>query len=151
MRWGFVVEGQPVSWNQGYEPGRRPRTGRWGRLRLGENGETIQRSTIVKTDKANAYTDLVMVRCRGKMPYRWKPTGYVVVELYYFLGRDIDCDNVMKFVDDAIQSATGVDDRWLLPRAMYKRFGLRPNQRKLVVVIDDSPDLSEFASLVLPA
>ncbi|HEX5016538.1 MAG TPA: hypothetical protein VFX15_03005 [Actinomycetes bacterium] len=142
MRWGFQVEGQPVSWNAAYGIGvvnrraynRRPREVR----------------TIVKTDKAVAYTGLAMRRCQEKRPRGWSPTGLVVVEFYYFLGRDIDCDNVMKLVNDGIEAATGVDDKWFLPRAIFKTTGLRPSQRKIVVILDDQPDLSAYASLVPP-
>jgi hypothetical protein len=140
--WGFVVPGQPVSWNQGYEIGRVARTGGGGRLRLGSDGRPIEARTIVKTGLAKAYTEEVVLRARAAAPRGWWDGGLVVIELYYFLGRDIDCDNVMKFVDDGIETATGVNDRWFLTRAMWKTTGLRPKDRRLVVRVR-----SESASL----
>jgi hypothetical protein len=141
--WSFVVPGQPVSWNQGYEIGRVPRTGRGGRLRLGAEGQVIEARTIVKTDLAKTYTTEVQLRAgNARKPRDWWDGGLVVVELYYYLGRDIDCDNVMKFVDDGIEAATGVNDRWFLTRAMWKTTGLRPKDRKLVVRVLSGSALS---------
>lgn len=137
MRWGFVVEGQPVSWNSAYRVGMVRRTGRGGRLRLDALGRPVDKRTIVKTDEAKAYVDLVTYRARRAVPRDWSPIGLVVIELYYYLGRDVDCDNVMKLVDDGIQAATGVNDQWFLPRAMSKTTGLRPNERRIEVIVDD--------------
>lgn len=137
MRWSFEVEGQPVSWNAGYEIGRVPRTGRHGKLRLGDDGSRIERRTIIKTAEAKVYTELVAIRAREAMPSGWAPEELIVVELYFFLGRDIDCDNTMKFIDDGIQLGTGVNDKWFLPRAMTKVAGLRPPSRRVVVSIVD--------------
>lgn len=125
MKWSFVVEGQPVSWNASYGVGVRKRTG-------GRNG---QYHTIIKKDDAVAYTNLVMLRAREARPSGWRPEGLVVVEIEYFLGRNIDCDNVMKLVNDGLARAIEVDDKWFLPRAMSKEIGLRPPERRLVVSV----------------
>ena len=137
MSWTFEVEGQPLSWNQGYGIGRVPRTGARGRLRLGPDGQVREARTIIKTQKAKDYTDLVTIRAKeARKPRDWWDGGLVIVELYYYLGRDVDCDNVMKFVDDGIETATGVNDKWFLTRAMWKTTGLKPSERRLVVVVD---------------
>jgi hypothetical protein len=145
MTWFFVVRGQPVSWNEGYEIGKVARTGRHGRLRLGADGSVVEARTIVKTEVAKAYTTEVALRSRRAAPRDWWDGGLVVVELYYYLGRDIDCDNVMKFVDDGIQAGTGVDDKWFLTRAMWKTTGLRPSQRRLIVVVRCASESSDPA------
>lgn len=129
MRWGFTIEGQPVSWNAAYRIGVADRRA--------YNRSPREFRKIIKTDEAVAYTTLAMYRAREAMPSRWSPVGLVVVEFKYYLGRDIDCDNVMKLVNDGIEAATGVDDKWFLPRAMSKTIGLRPNQRRIEVVIED--------------
>lgn len=140
MRWSFDIPGQPVSWNAAYQIGKVVRTGRGGRLRLGTDGRPVERRKIIKTDEAVAYTTEVTLRARGKKPRGWAPTGFVVVELEYYLGTDVDCDNVMKLVGDGLEAAGVVeDDRWLLPRASWKITGLRPNQRKIRVTLDDQP------------
>lgn len=136
MTWSFTVEGQPVSWNAAYRIGLINRTGRGGRLRLGRGGEVIERRTIIKTDEAKAYTELAAWRAKAACPPGWRPTGLVVIEFTYYLGADIDCDNVMKLIDDGIEDATGVNDRWFLPRAMWKTTGLRPSQRRVEVLVD---------------
>jgi hypothetical protein len=43
----------------------------------------------------------------------------------------------MKFINDGIEQATGVNDRWYLPRAMSKVVGLRPHLRRVEVSIED--------------
>lgn len=128
MRWSFVIEGQPLSWNAAY------RIGTFNRRAYNRAAHDVR--TIIKTDEAVAYTDLATVRAREKKPPGWAPKGFVVVEFKYYLGRDVDCDNVMKLVNDGIESATGVDDRWYLPRAMSKETGLRPEQRRLEITVD---------------
>jgi len=134
LTWSFVIEGQPVSWNKIYKIGVGIRTGARGRIRFGDDGPATFRK-IIKTDEAKAYTELAMIRAREKKPSGWMPKGFVVVEFKYYLGRDVDCDNVMKLVNDGIKDATGVDDRWYLPRAMSKATGLRPESRRVEVTV----------------
>ena len=138
MSWEFTVEGQPVSWNKGYHIVRIQRTGQRGRLRLGADGQPVDVRSIAKTDDAKAYTDLAAWRAKEAAPKGWNPDGLVVVEYRFFLGTNIDCDNVMKFINDGIQAATGVNDKWYLPRAMSKEWGLRPDQRKVIVSVLDT-------------
>jgi hypothetical protein len=128
VRWSFVIEGQPVSWNAAYK------IGTVNRRAYNRADHDIR--TIIKTDEAVAYTTLAMLRAREKKPSGWAPKGFVVVEFKYYLGRDVDCDNVMKLVNDGIEAATGVDDRWYLPRAMSKVTGLRPEQRRVEITVD---------------
>lgn len=128
MRWSFEIEGQPVSWNAAYEIG--------VINRRAYNRESRQVRTIIKTDAAVSYTALAAARAAEARPRDWWQGGLVTVEFYYYLGRDIDCDNVMKLVNDGIQAATGVDDKWYLPRAMTKTTGLRPNLRRMVVHVE---------------
>jgi len=136
VRWSFTIEGQPISWNEAYKIGTGQRTGARGVLRLGRDGGPVEFRKIIKTEEAKTYTTLAMLRCREAKPSGWKPEGFVIVEFKYYLGRDVDCDNVMKLVNDGIEDATGVDDRWYLPRAMWKTTGLRPGQRRIEVTIE---------------
>lgn len=130
MSWGFTIEGQPVSWNAAYGIG--------VINRRAFNRESHQVRTIIKTDAAVTYTALAAARCvEARKPRDWWHGGLVVVEFYYYLGRDIDCDNVMKLVNDGIEAATGVNDKWYLPRAMSKTIGLRPEQRRVEVVLTE--------------
>ena len=129
MSWGFEIPGQPLSWNQAYRVG--------VINRRAYNRASHQVRTIIKTDEAVAYTRLAAAKAAEARPSRWAPSDLVVVEFYYYLGRDIDCDNVMKLVNDGIEAATGVNDKWYLPRAMSKVTGLRPSERRVLVRIED--------------
>lgn len=136
MRWRLTIPGQPVSWNAAYRIGVGVRTGSRGRIRLrGDDPATFRK--IIKTDEAVAYTNMVATLARAARPSRWSPEGFVVIEYRLFLGRDVDADNVMKLVDDGLELATGVDDKWFLPRAISKQWGLRPNERRVELLIVD--------------
>lgn len=88
-------------------------------------------------DAAKAYKDLVIRRTQEARPSGWQHTeGLLILEYYLYLGRDTDADNVMKLTNDGIAAALGVDDKWFLPRAMHKEWGLRPAQRRVVVEIE---------------
>lgn len=153
MTWGFVVPGQPVSWNQAYEIGKVPRTRDHGRLVVDKWGRPLEARKIVKTDAAKVYTETVIRLAAEARPSHWRPEGFIVVEFHYFLGRDVDCDNVMKLVNDGLKAAIEVDDRWFLPRAMSKTIGLRPQHRRVVVLVSEageSPSLAAAPSSTSP-
>lgn len=138
MTWRLAVAipGQPLSWNASYRIGRVTRVGRRGQVRLGSDGEPFEARTILKTEAAKAYTNETASRVNSALQgRRLDVSGFIVVEYRYFLGRDIDCDNVMKLVDDGVELALGVDDKWLLPRAMSKVTGLRPPERRLELTL----------------
>jgi hypothetical protein len=148
MEWRLTIPGQPVSWNAAYRIGTGTRTGTHGRLRLrGEAPATFRK--IIKTDEAVAYTATVARLAAVARPSRWEPPGFVIVEFRLFLGRDVDADNVMKLVDDGLEIATGVNDKWYLPRAMSKVWGLRPNERRVELVVSDGASPSSAHRLLI--
>lgn len=128
----FTVPGQPPSWNHQYQQGR-----------------VGYRRTIFKSEAAVAYQDFVERACAKAIPPGWKPPQYrpkegeglLVVEFYFHLKQDIDCDNMMKALNDAIALGLGwhpyrtkhgkllrkpnYDDRGFLSRAMYKITGVK--------------------------
>ncbi len=128
MRWTFEVEGQPVSWNAAYRIGVVGRPGGRGTFR-----------TIIKTDEAEAYTDLATVRCREAKPSGWQmPVDrLVIIEYRLHLGRHMDADNILKLTNDGIAAALGVNDKWFLPRVMSSEWGLRADQRRVEITVDD--------------
>ena len=139
MTWSFEIPGQPVSWNASYKIG----VG----YRAAYNRRGGEFRKIIKTNEAVTYTEMVTVIARQARPSSWKPEGFIVVEFDYYLGRDVDCDNVMKLVNDGLKHAIEVDDRWYLPRAMSKQTGLRPSERRVVVrVRSASPSSAQVAS-----
>jgi hypothetical protein len=130
VSWRLTIPGQPLSWNQSYRIG--------VRNRRGYNRAEGQFRTIIKTDEAVAYTDMVTMLAMVARPSGWKVERgqFVVLEFYYYLGRAIDADNVMKLVNDGIKAAIGVDDKWFLPRAMSMQLGLPPSEQRLELVIE---------------
>jgi hypothetical protein len=120
VTWGLTVPGQPLSWNAAYRIGVKNRPGGRGSYR-----------TIIKTDDAVAYTDMVAMLAKVARPSGWHPEGLIVVEYRLYLGRNVDSDNVMKLIGDGLQGGTGISDEWFLPRAMSKEWGLRPEHRRV--------------------
>ncbi|HET9614099.1 MAG TPA: hypothetical protein VFP22_04725 [Candidatus Limnocylindrales bacterium] len=132
MKWRLTIPGQPLSYNQSLE------IHKFDRRSFNRGGGEFRK--IGKTAKAVAYTNEVASRASSARPSGWHPTGFVVVEYYYFLGRYVDADNVMKLVDDGLKIAIGVDDRWFLPRAMSIVTGLRPPERRVELLIYELKD-----------
>ena len=134
VAWHLTIPGQPVSWNMAYRIGTGYRTGSGGRVRLrGSDPATFRK--IIKTDEAVAYTETVARLARIARPSRWSPEGFVIIEFRLFTGRAVDADNVMKLVNDGLKMATGVDDKWFLPRAMSNQWGLRPSERRVELLV----------------
>jgi len=104
--WQFTIPGQPPSWNHMYVLARGSRR-------------------IVKAPNVEAYQTGVALIAKTARPSHWKPAEQVRVIYRFYLGRDIDCDNVMKAVNDAIAAALDVDDKIMLPCAAAKSTGHR--------------------------
>ena len=63
---------------------------------------------------------------------KWRPgKGQLVVEWRLLLTDDVDSDNAMKLVHDALASALKVNDKRFLPRVISKRIG---QERDMVVL-----------------
>lgn len=127
--WTFVLPGQPISWNHSYQiVTRRGRRGKY--------------STIAKTPAAEAYQQEAVLRIKSAVPSRWKPTGQVRTRFRLFLQRDIDCDNIMKLIHDALETATGVNDSNFLPTVEEKstRWG---KQARVEVTVEDLGSASQ--------
>jgi len=135
--WTVTIPGQPLSYNASLE------IHRFNRRAFNRGGGEFR--TIGTKKAAKDYTQRVAdtIAIEPNRPRGWQPTGFVVVEYYYFLGRWVDPDNVMKLVNDGLKRAIGVDDKWFLPRAMWMMTGLRPESRRIVLRIGE---LEDFAS-----
>lgn len=123
----FTVPGQPVSWNAAYQV---------RRYKL-PNGEW-QRG-IRKTKEAEAYQDGVRMIARVARPssFMVSKTQQLIVAYEFFLKKDIDCDNLLKLMNDALAEAINVNDRVFLPVVMSKSTGL-PNPYTRITVYDAS-------------
>jgi len=133
VSWSFTLLGQPPSLNDLYEIGYR--NDKRGRRYKG----------IVKNKDAQKYHDDAVLQIRSARPSRWLPTGQVRLRIRLFLAGDIDADNTLKVLSDAIQTATGINDKVFLPCIESKEIGLPPREARVEVDVDES-----FGSRSLP-
>jgi hypothetical protein len=125
MSWTFTLPGQPPSLNDLYEIGYR--YDRRGRRYKG----------IVKNEDARLYHDGAIPQIRAAKPSRWAPVGQVRLRIRLFLANDIDADNTLKVLSDAIQAATGINDKVFLPCIESKVIGLPPREARVEVEVED--------------
>lgn len=101
MAWRVRLEGQPPSTNHLY-------------IRRG--------SRVIKAPDVESYQVGVTLVVRTSKPRDFDPQGQIRIRYWMYLGRDIDADNVLKALNDAIAYALKVDDRRFLPCVMEKSF-----------------------------
>jgi hypothetical protein len=106
--WIVRIDGQPPSGNHMYERNK------------GNSGQH-------KRPGVEMYQTLVTMLVREARPAGWRPDGQIVVSYFYFLGRDVDCTNAQKVIEDGIAMALRPEDplydRRFLPRAELKELG----------------------------
>ena len=106
-KWSVTLPSPPPSWNNSYRIVKARGTRR--------DGHPYTYSTLAKTKKLVEWqADMLMV-IKSASPSRWTPNGWVRIYWRVFLNRHIDMDNLQKAVNDVIEEATGVDDKWYLP------------------------------------
>lgn len=127
--WTFTLPGQPISWNHAYK----------NIVRHGRRGAYSSRA---KTPAAEAYQQAAVAIIKSAMPSGWKPKGQVRITFRLHLQREMDCDNAMKLIHDAIQTATKVNDKYFLPTVEEKstRWG---SKAKVVVTVEDLGSVSQ--------
>lgn len=116
MSWQVVIPGQPPSVNHMYARGnpRRP---------------------VRKTANAEAYQAAATLIVRTTRPSGWAYTeGYIRLMYDLELQRDMDCDNVLKALNDAIAIGLGVNDKVFLPCVRSKEVGVKHPQ--VIVTVD---------------
>lgn len=104
----FTVPGQPVSWNAAFKV---------RRYKL-PNGEW-QRG-IRKTPEAEAFQHGVQMIAQAANTLRFDKNLRVLVAYEFALQNDIDCDNLLKLLNDALSKAIGLNDRHFMPVVMSK-------------------------------
>jgi Holliday junction resolvase RusA-like endonuclease len=115
MSWQFVVPGQPPSVNHMY-----------ARTRAGG---------VRKSSGVEAYQAGVTLIARTSRPSGWKyDFGFVRLEYEFRLKRDIDCDNLLKALNDAIAVALEMNDRFFLPCVKSKEIGVKDPDVRVTVV-----------------
>lgn len=125
MRWSVTIPGQPVSWDHAYKTGRVPARG----------GVMIHRP--VKTEKASTYQQDAQLIVQAAAPSGWAPPGRVRMIVDLFLAHDMDDDNAMKLLRDAVQRATGVDDMKFLSCTRRKEVVDDPRDARIVLTFED--------------
>jgi len=118
----FMMPGQPPSWNHMY---------RWTTRNMAGRTVRIQ----VKTDEVNLYQTQLAFIARTAKPGSFHPDGQIVVTYEMYLARDLDADNVLKAVNDALAAALDVNDKRFLPIVLSKEAGDK-NPRVTVGVYD---------------
>ena len=130
VSWSFVIPGQPPSVNKSY---RITRQQGWRK-----DGSPYSYSTLSKRAEVLEYQSVAELVCRAAKPKGWKPDGFVLVEMELSLVRHVDADNTIKAIFDAIQKATGVNDRWYLPCVRSSKVQQRPQDACVTVTISDA-------------
>lgn len=128
--WSFTLWGAPLSVNHIYEPARK-----YDRRGRGYTGRKL-------TDIAEQYRNDARLVIGSARPSHWSPQGQIRILWDLYLARDMDCDNAMKLVHDAIQLATGVNDARFLPCVMTKTVGVPQREARAVIwVVEASGSL----------
>lgn len=130
MRWSVVVYGQPPTTNKMYSAKMRS---------MWRDGVRFNVPQMVKNPKVEKYQHDAIIQIQSARPSRWHPTGFVKLTFRLYLVRNIDADNTLKALSDAIQDAIGVNDSWFLPCVESKEWGLKPHDARVEIEIEDLP------------
>ena len=106
--WSVSVPGQPPSVNHGYRIVKQFRKG------------GVPFRTIALTPEVTAYKEYAYLIVKTTKPTGWKPGERIRLRYRLFLGNRQDADNSLKFLNDAIASALGVNDDIFLPCVISK-------------------------------
>lgn len=118
-----VVPGQPPSVNHGYRIVKQFR----------KNG--VPYRTIALTPEVVAYKEYAYLITKTTKPSKWKPGTWVHLRYRLFLANRQDADNSLKFLNDAIASALGVNDDIFLPCVISKEI-VPAKEARVEVTID---------------
>jgi len=137
MSWRVTIPGQAMSVNHIYQ----------NTLRVSREGRRYQARKL--TAEAQAYLDGAIYLIRAAKPRNWAPEGQIRVIFDLYLTRDIDCDNTMKLVSDALEAATGINDSRFLHCTRSKTTRLLLSQARIeleVLDLSQSPSLEAALS-----
>jgi Holliday junction resolvase RusA-like endonuclease len=145
VSWSFVLPSQPPSWNHSYKIVTQYRQRR--------DGGRIGFSTLAKLESVVDYQQKAALIIRSARPSHWQPEGQLRIVYRFFLTHDVDCDNLQKAINDAIESATSIDDSRYLPCVQSKLFGVPLNEARVevdVIEVGVSPSLATTSSRSTP-
>ena len=119
----FTMPGQPPTVNHSYRIVRQTVRDRFQQPVLGKDGTPKRVHTLAKTEEVRRYQqDLAMI-CRVSRPSAFA-ADWLIVTYDFYLRRDIDTDNALKSINDAIALALGMNDRRFQPVVLSKLIGV---------------------------
>jgi len=129
MKWSVTVWGQPPTTNKMYSAKMRS---------VWRDGVRYNTPQMVKNKNVEDYQTKAVQQIRVAKPSGWKPQDqFIRLNLRLYLARNIDADNTLKALSDAIQIAIGVNDSWFLPCIVSKEWGLHPRDARVEIEIED--------------
>jgi len=72
-------------------------------------------SRLGKADGVEAYQTGVTYITKTAKPTGWVPGRQIRLRYQFYLNREVDCDNALKAINDAIALGLGVNDKIFLP------------------------------------
>ena len=131
VSWVVELPGQPPSWNASYRIARQ----RGSRA----DGANYSFSTMVKTKKLVQWQEEMTMVVRTAKPSRWSPPPKTFIPIAWevFLTNHIDMDNLQKAINDVVEAATGVNDKWFYPIFRLPVVGVPQRQARVVLTIGD--------------
>lgn len=136
MKWSVTVWGQPPTTNKMYSAKMRS---------IWRDGVKHTVPQMVKNEKVEDYQRDAVLQIQSARPSRWKPDGFIRLRFQLYLAKNIDADNTLKALSDAIQEAIGINDTWFLPCVESKTWGLNPRDARVEIEIEDIPGSSSQA------
>jgi len=120
VRWDAVIPGQPVSLNDSIRMGKLG-VQRKGRPVLNVDGSQKVITRPVKTEQAKRYQADAQLILQAAKPSHFSPTGQLRVTFDIELDHDMDSDNIVKPLCDALKRAIVYDDIHFLPCVRSKK------------------------------
>ena len=80
---------------------------------------------------------------KAAKPSGWAPTGWVRTTWEVRLERHIDMDNLQKAVNDVLEMATGVNDKWFVPTFTIPTIGASRNDAGIRISLEPVGDHQE--------
>lgn len=130
MKWRVVVYGQPPTTNKMYSAKMRS---------IWRDGVRFNVPQMVKNPKVEKYQNDAILQIQSARPSGWRPDGFIRLRFWLYLSTNIDADNTLKALTDAIQTAIKVNDSWFLPCVESKEWGLHPRDARVEIELEDIP------------
>lgn len=121
--WLIRIPGQPPSVNHLYKVATKTAKDKYGNTVTWNDGKPKTYRSMVKNDGVQTYQDAVTWYTKAARPDKWEPSERIRLRYWFHLKRDIDCDNALKAMNDAIAHALGINDKAFLPAVEAKWTG----------------------------